>query len=67
MHAPFASGVFSCFAALVLVLSTVAGAAAQVPGCTDLAACNFDPAEGTNNGTCEFSSCSDCMYPQAYT
>lgn len=67
MHAPFASGVFSCFAALVLVLSTVAGAAAQVPGCTDLAACNFDPAATEDDGTCEYFSCAllGCTHPAA--
>ena len=56
MHAPSAPGVFTCFAAFVLVLMFGASAAAQAPGCTDAGACNFDPAAFFKNGTCVYLS-----------
>ena len=34
------------------------GCAGSIPaGCTDMAACNFDPAAGTDDGSCEYLSC----------
>ena len=31
----------------------------------DACACNFDPFANTDNNTCEFDSCSGCVYPTA--
>tara|TARA_B110000046_G_C12909191_1_gene362070 strand:- start:47 stop:985 length:939 start_codon:yes stop_codon:yes gene_type:complete len=32
----------------------------EVLGCTDAASCNYDPAANTDDGTCEYTSCSGC-------
>jgi hypothetical protein len=39
---------------------TFSGLCEGVPGCTDQAACNFDPAATADNGTCEYTSCAGC-------
>ncbi|MDG1158180.1 MAG: S8 family serine peptidase [Flavobacteriales bacterium] len=31
-----------------------------LPGCTDAAACNYNPAASTDDGSCEFLSCAGC-------
>jgi len=33
----------------------------EVLGCTDSSACNYDSAANTNDGSCDFTSCSGCM------
>lgn len=33
----------------------------EVLGCTDSAACNYDSAANTNDGSCDFTSCAGCM------
>lgn len=35
------------------------------PGCMYPAACNYDPAALTDDGSCEFLSCAGCTYPGA--
>lgn len=35
------------------------------PGCTDVFACNYDPAATTNDGSCEYMSCMGCTNPFA--
>ena len=32
----------------------------DIPGCTDPAACNYDPLANVDDGSCDFSSCSGC-------
>jgi len=34
-------------------------------GCTDPGACNFDPAAGLDDGSCEFETCAGCTDPTA--
>lgn len=36
-----------------------------VLGCTDSAACNYNPAATCNNGSCDYQSCVGCMDPLA--
>jgi hypothetical protein len=33
----------------------------EVLGCTDSSACNYDSSANTNDGSCDFTSCSGCM------
>jgi hypothetical protein len=35
------------------------------PGCTDMGACNYDPAATLDDGTCEYQSCAGCTDPTA--
>ena len=37
----------------------------DVPGCTDAGACNYDPQATTDDGSCDFVSCSGCTDPAA--
>jgi hypothetical protein len=37
----------------------------QIPGCTDIVACNYDPAAILDDGTCEYLSCVGCTDPTA--
>lgn len=45
----------------------------ELPGCTNVNACNYNSAATENNGTCEFTSCAGCLditacnYDQAAT
>ncbi len=32
----------------------------DIPGCTDAGACNYDPQATTDDGSCDFASCSGC-------
>ena len=32
----------------------------DIPGCTDPAACNYDPLANVDDGSCDFASCSGC-------
>ena len=32
----------------------------DIPGCTDSAACNYDPLANADDGSCEFTSCAGC-------
>ena len=36
-----------------------------IPGCTDAAACNYNPQATTDDGSCDFVSCSGCTDPTA--
>ena len=38
---------------------------AEVSGCTNSTACNFDPTATENDGSCEFTSCVGCLNPSA--
>ena len=37
----------------------------EIPGCTDAGACNYNPQATTDDGSCDFSSCSGCTDPEA--
>ena len=37
----------------------------DIPGCTDATACNYNPSATTDDGSCDFSSCSGCTNPDA--
>ena len=37
----------------------------DIPGCTDATACNYNPNATTDDGSCDFSSCSGCTDPAA--
>ena len=37
----------------------------DIPGCTDPTACNYNPSATTDDGSCDFSSCSGCTNPDA--
>jgi hypothetical protein len=37
----------------------------EVLGCTDMGACNYNPAANTDDGTCEYTSCAGCVDPAA--
>ena len=37
----------------------------DIPGCTDATACNFNPQATTDDGSCDFASCSGCTDPTA--
>ena len=41
------------------------GDVVEVLGCTDMGACNYDPSANTDDGTCEYTSCSGCVDPMA--
>jgi len=41
------------------------GEVVEVLGCTDMGACNYDPTANTDDGTCEYTSCSGCVDPMA--
>lgn len=34
--------------------------ATVIPGCTDIGACNFNPSAGSDDGSCEYLTCSGC-------
>ena len=37
----------------------------DIPGCTDATACNYNPQATTDDGSCDFASCSGCTDPTA--
>ena len=37
----------------------------DIPGCTDATACNYNPSATTDDGSCDYSSCSGCTDPNA--
>ena len=37
----------------------------DIPGCTDSTACNYNPSATTDDGSCDYSSCSGCTNPDA--
>lgn len=37
----------------------------DIPGCTEAGACNYDPQATTDDGSCDFASCSGCTDPMA--
>ena len=37
----------------------------DIPGCTDAIACNYNPSATTDDGSCDYSSCSGCTDPNA--
>ena len=37
----------------------------EIPGCTDAGACNYNPQATTDDGSCDFVSCSGCTDPAA--
>ena len=37
----------------------------DIPGCTDATACNYNPSATTDDGSCDYSSCSGCTNPDA--
>ena len=43
----------------------LAQVALNIEGCTQSAACNYNPAATVNDGSCEYSTCSGCMDAEA--
>ena len=47
--------------ATFILAGICAGEFVEVLGCTDSAACNYDAEANTDDGSCDFTSCSGCM------